>query len=121
MSARLEGGDFRFDAVGHVDGVGFRLLDDAEENAAFAVGAGDGAIILHPGLGAADIPQADDLDAVIFKNEGVEFVGGFHFAAHFDGHFAVEILDASAGELDILLAESLADVKDRDLAGGHFF
>ena len=47
--------------------------------------------------------------------------GRLEFAAGLDGHLAVEILNAAAGQLDILLVQRAFDVEHRDATGRHFF
>ena len=67
----------RLDAVGHLDGVGLRLLDDAEKHARPAVVAGDRALVFDAAARHADVPQTDDLGAVIEQHQPVELLRGF--------------------------------------------
>ena len=57
------------DAVGDLDRVALGLFDDPEEDARFAVVAGDRPVVFHPGFGAPDVAQAHDLRAVGFDDE----------------------------------------------------
>ena len=115
----LQPGHLRADAAGDGHGVGLGLLDDAKEHGGKAVGPGGGAVVLDALLGAADVQQADHGGAVGADDQLVELGGGLELAAGEDGHFAVEVLDASGGELDVLLAEGALDIKDGDAARGH--
>src|SRR5205814_2038740 len=79
------------------------LLDDAEKDAGLAVVAGDRAVVFHAGFSASDVAQADDLRAFVLDDELIVLFGRLEFAAGLDGHLAVEVLNAAAGQLDILL------------------
>ena len=107
--------------MGDFDGVAFGLLDDAEKDAGLAVVAGDRAVVFHAGFSASDVTQADDLRAFVLDDELIVLFGRLEFAAGLDGHLAVEVLNAAAGQLDILLVQRAFDVEHRDAAGRHFF
>ena len=118
---RIDRLNLRPDRLGDADRVGFGLFDHAEEHAGFAGGAGDGAVILDAFLGAADVPHADHGGAVGAQHQIVVFVGRLELAAGLDGHLAVQVLDPTTGQLDVLLAQGAFHVKDGDSSGSHFF
>ena len=101
--SRLDALNLGLDAIGDLDGVRLRLFHDAEEDAWAPVVSGDGAFVLHAGAGFADVAQTHQLGGIVPDDEVVELVRRLHFAASLDSHLALEIFDATARQLDVLL------------------
>ena len=110
---------FRADGLSHIHRVGLGLLDDAQENAGFAGGAGDGAVIRNAVFSPTHILEPNQVGSFGPQHEVVELIDRLHLAAGLNGHFPVQVLHAPAGQFDALLPERLLNIEDRNAPSSH--
>ena len=106
----------RFD---HGHGVRAGLLLHDEADGVFAVQPGQAAGLLEGVFHAADVLDPDGI-AVLIGDDQVPKSGGVFHAAHGAQHqFAVALVDAAAGQFEVLPHEGLAHVLDREVVAGE--
>ncbi len=109
--------EFVLNRLRDIQGIGHRLLDDAEGNKVLALEAGNDPLVLDTQFGLADIGKAHQEPVGGKDDEVVELLGRRHIGHRTDGKLALLALDASGGNLDVLVAQCRLDVLDGQVVG----
>ena len=106
-------------AVDDLDGVGARLPADLQEHRAGAVDVGDGVGIGLAVFDARDVGDPDRVAVLLADDDVVELGDGLDAAARAQRDRLRPLIDAAAGDLDVLRLQRARDVGDRQVVGAQ--
>ena len=103
----------------HVEGIGRRLLDDAQRDGGLAVEADHAPLIERAELGMTDIFKPHEIAVGLLDDQVIELIRRAQVGLGENGELALLALDAAGRHLDILAPERGLDVLRRQLVGGE--
>ena len=105
--------------LGHIERIGDRLLDDADRDRGLAVVAAVAPLVGGAEFDARHLAELDLMAAGDLDDDVAELLGRDESGARQDREFAVAALDAPGRKLDVLRAQRVLDVLDRQIERGQ--
>ena len=106
--------------VGHIDGVGGRLLDHADAHHGNAVTAEESSVLDKPQFDPGNIAQAHQVAVIaLADNEIVEVIGALEIPVHAGAEHALVGLQHARGQFHVFRAHGTLDIAHAQLPGSH--
>ena len=112
----------RLGRSGHLKGVGFGLLDDAQTDHGYRIATEHGARFHRAFFDPGDLAQTHAITVVAMTDDQfVKILGAAVAAFDARGKHALIRFQLTGRQLDVFVAQGLFDIGHRDLARGHGF